>query len=181
MFYRGGGTPPLFFFFFLLCLGNVDGFLQSTVHMNEVPFGKNYQFSDYITIQVTASSVFNHIFLFSYYINSGNEWDRPPKIGQWISRSAPVGGGTAEFHAKRDFLLLFTKNYGGQRPQIGRVIPLYYLCCVNNARKVYYKLYYSSITIYFHLNCRRCGGVMCGGREKGVGGGSQLHNEKIKY
>ena len=71
----GGGNPPPtpFFFFFLLCLGNLDGFLQSTVHMNEVPFGKNYQFSDYITIQVTASSVFNHIFLFSYYINSGNE------------------------------------------------------------------------------------------------------------
>ena len=85
------------------------------------------------------------------------------------------------FRAKKALLLLSTTNYGGQRPQIGRVIPLYYLCCVNNARKVYYKLYYSSITIYFHLNCRRCGGVMCGGREKGVGGGSQLHNEKIRY
>ena len=89
------------------------------------------------------------------------------------------------FRAKKALLLLSTTNYGGQRPQIGRVIPLYYLCCVNNARKVYYKLYYSSITIYFHLKGRRCGGVMCGGREKtGVGGGSQLHNEilrKIRY
>ena len=59
-FIGGDPPPPPFFFFFLLCLGNVDGFLQSTAHMNEVPFGKNYQFSDYISIQVTASSVFNN-------------------------------------------------------------------------------------------------------------------------
>ena len=58
----GGGNPPPppFFFFFLLCLGNVDGFLQSTAHMNEVPFGKNYQFSDYIPIQVRVRSVFDN-------------------------------------------------------------------------------------------------------------------------
>merc|ERR1712215_343936 len=62
----GGGArappppPPLFFFFFLLFLGNLDGFLQSIAYMNEVPFGRNYQFSDYITLQVTVSSVFNN-------------------------------------------------------------------------------------------------------------------------
>ena len=58
----GGGTPPPppFFFFFLLFLGNLDGFLQSIAYMNEVPFGRNYQFSDYITLQVIVSSVFNN-------------------------------------------------------------------------------------------------------------------------
>ena len=45
---------------FWALFSNLDGFLQSIAHMNEVPFGRNYQFSDYITLQVTVSSVFNN-------------------------------------------------------------------------------------------------------------------------
>ena len=45
---------------FWALFSNLDGFLQSIAHMNEVPFGRNCQFSDYITLQVTVSSVFNN-------------------------------------------------------------------------------------------------------------------------
>ena len=46
---------------FWALFGNLDGFLQSIAHMNEVPFGRKSQFIDYITLQVTVSSVFNNI------------------------------------------------------------------------------------------------------------------------
>ena len=77
------------------------------------------------------------------------------------------------FRAKKALLLLSTTNYGGQRPQIGRVIPLYYLCCVNNARKVYYKDIIFLNNDIFPFKVSAVWGVICGGREKtGVGGKS---------
>ena len=45
---------------FWALFSNLDGFLQSIAHMNGMPFGRNCQFSGYITLQVTVSSVFNN-------------------------------------------------------------------------------------------------------------------------
>ena len=45
---------------FWALFSNLDGFLQFIPHMNGMPFGRNCQFSDYITLQVTVSSVFNN-------------------------------------------------------------------------------------------------------------------------
>ena len=45
---------------FWALFSNLDGFLQSIAHMSWMPFGRNCQFSDYITLQVTVSSVFNN-------------------------------------------------------------------------------------------------------------------------